>query len=111
MSIIAISASRWPVWNRSARLPFRAVPSRAFSMDSSSSLADGAIDIRLVPEQQIKRRPRHVGGARDVVHCRAGETIGEKHLHRAVQNAGARSVSCVRDGWSTVPVFSQDFII
>ena len=54
--------------------------------------ADGAIDVRLVLEQQIERRPRHLGGAGDVVHRDARIAIGEKHLHRTVEDAQALRV-------------------
>ena len=64
-----------PFGYRSAQAALSATVIRAFSMGIFSRKAslDSSIDIRFVSKEQIKRGARNVGGARDVVHCRAGE--------------------------------------
>ena len=91
--IMAISEHSIAAIMRSANGPSAASAARPASRRCvEQHRADGAIDLRLVLEQQVERRPRHLGGARDVVHRHARIAIGEEHLHGAIEDAGALGV-------------------
>ncbi len=77
-AIVCIMRDQRVVDRRHHALGERPVARRARRARCSTELsqqhrADGAVDLRLVLEQQIERRPRHLGGARDVVHRGARE--------------------------------------
>ncbi len=53
------------------------------------ALRDGAVDVGLVAEDEVERGARELGGARDVVHRRAREAVGEEDFQRALHDARA----------------------